>query len=206
MKSLSSLVLASMLAVGCNHGDRNKSNTQQADQRNLNGAGYTLSESGSFTHKENEMSGSGTVVFTIPTKDKDNSYSLTFTLADAGSLTLTANAGRGLRSGISIQFTRAGAALKASLKSGSTEVDISSKFRKIDSSKEMIFQIDMHNSESPTHILVWANPTEFSEDSALFNSETDAEAPGQGGGNIWGLVLVNAVVTSAATAEPKFEE
>ncbi|NRA44828.1 MAG: hypothetical protein HRU09_07730 [Oligoflexales bacterium] len=190
------------VAVGCSDDDDSSSSSSY----NLNGVSYNAVDAGTLTHGTTSISGAGSIVFVDPNAGQGNHYSLSFTLEDAGSLTLTSNAANDLTAGISLMFSRSGTTLTAKIKNDSSEVDISSSFTDVDASGSLSFQSDFHNDESPTHILVWSGVTEFTEDNAKFNSEDGGEAPGQGAGNLWGLVLDKASVTAATVTEAKFEE
>ena len=172
----------------------------------LNEVAYNVVDAGSLTHGSTSLSGAGSIVFVDPNKEQDNHYSLGFTLEDAGSLTVTSNAANDLTTGISVEFSRSGTTLNAKLKNDSGETDISSSFSDVDASGALSYQIDVHNGENPTHILIWSGVTEYTEENAKFNSEEDGEAPGQGSGTLWGLVLDKATVSSATVSEVKFEE
>lgn len=200
---VSSLVLLSFFA-SCSKDDDSKSTSDSSYK--LNELTYKVISSTSLTHATDSLSGVGSVVFTEPNKDADNHYTLNFTLEDGGSLTLTSNSANDLNAGVSITFSRLGQVLVVGLRSSDQVRDISSSFSDIDASGSLSFQIDMHNGENPTHILVWSGVSEFGEDNALFNSEEDGETPGQGTDNFWGLVLSNANVSSALVSEAKFEE
>ena len=119
---------------------------------------------------------------------------------------MTTNADSELKNGISVFFSRSGTTLTVKLKNDSQEVHISSKFTSVNASEALSFQIDVHNSENPTHVLVWTGVSTFSEENALFNSEEHGNAPGQGTGNLRGLGLTKATVTSASIGDAKFEE
>ena len=73
--------------------------------------------------------------------------------------------------------------------------------------KQSITSLMCNNNEDPSHVLIWAgDAASFEEDTALYNSEIAAGVSGKGKGPTWGLVLDKAVVTTAAAAEPKFNE
>lgn len=193
------LTMAILGACGSDSGGGSDSGYKLGD------SSYMVVDGGTLSHKGTSISGVGSVAFVDPTKNKDNSYAVQFDLQDNGSLSLTANAAEGLKNGITIKFTRSGSTLAAVLQKETTEVDISSQFKTIDATKGLSFQVDIHNSESPTHILVWSG-SDFSEANAIFNSENGPKSPGQGSGNIWGFVLKDASVSSVTVSGPKFEE
>ena len=202
-KIYTGLLLLVMFLINCGGGDGNGSSS--TSEYKLGDSSYTVLTDESLSHSTDVVSGSGSIAFSDPTKDQDNSFGLTFSLQDRGSLSLVSNSGEGLKNGIAIKFTRAGSNLKSTLLKDTTEVDISSKFSNVDATKELAMQIDIHNSENPSHILIW-NGSDFSEAKAVFNSEVGPQAPGQGAGNNWGLILKDSSVKTASVSQPKFQE
>ena len=206
MKKVQLTVLSPLIAVFIGLVSCKDDNSSSEDSHKLNGITYKVLETGTLKHAENGVLGTGSIIVVNPTKDKDNHYSLSFTLEDQGSLLLTANADQNLKNGISVQFSRFEKRLGVLLKNDNREVDISSKFTDVDASGNLSFQLDLHNGENPTHILIWSNVTDYSEQNAKFNSEEGAEAPGQGTGDLWGLVLNKSSVGFAAVSEAKYRE
>lgn len=181
------------------------SNNQSDTERKLNDLAYTVVEEKSLNHKSTEVSGSGTIAFLDPTSEKNNSFTLTFALDDGGEIIFIANAQTGLKNGISLKFKRSGDKLLGGYITNDREIDISASFQTINSSQDISFQIDVHNGESPAHVLVWKQ-LPYTEDNALFNSEANSEAISQGSGNLWGAVLSNATLKIAQAQKPKFED
>lgn len=75
----------------------------------------------------------------------------------------------------------------------------------VDAAGAITIGVDVHNDESPAHVLVWSG-SDFAEDAAAFNSEGDGAAPGQGSATFWGLKLAKANVTAATIGDAKFSE
>ena len=106
-------------------------------------------------------------------------------------------------------FSREGNVLKGNVRKGgdsSTVVDFSTELSNINAARVLNLQIDVHNSESPAHILVWDGlESSFTEDNALLNTEELDAAPGNGLGQRRGFVLKNATLLKAVASEEKFE-
>ncbi|MEZ4743318.1 MAG: hypothetical protein R3B45_12875 [Bdellovibrionota bacterium] len=158
-------------------------------------------------HSTSQVAGVGSIAILDPTSEKDNSYSWMGSLKDGGKIALVANADTSLENGIKIEFERLGSVLHVSIEVNQQKHDISNAFESIDAGEDLSFQLDIHNSEQPAHILIWeSDVSSFDEDSALFNSEDDVSLEGIGSGNIWGFALSNATLSSTSVSEVKFEE
>jgi len=199
-----SLVILSIF--GCGKDD--KKDTSALIEGSFAGSSYFVIDAGDLVRSESQIKGSGSIVFKSPlaSTDAKTNYNLTFSLEDGGSVELVAQSDGSLNKGVSVILTRAGTALNASLKADdvTTEVKVLSG---ISAAGVVTISIDVHNDESPTHILLWnGTADDFAEDAALLNSEADAETPGQGKSTAWGLVLAKATLTSATLSDPKFVE
>lgn len=194
--SLTFLAAASILVSGCG----TEATVRSVDEATL--------LSGSLTSTADTLSGSGSAVFNTPLSgvSSKQSYALTFTLSDGGSLQLHSNASNALASGVYVEFSRSGAALTVKLKQGAGETDVSAAFSGVSASGTISIVVDVHNDETPAHILAWTG-TSYTEGAATLNSEDSGNnAPGNGTGQYWGLVLSNATVTRANKGDPKFSE
>lgn len=174
----------------------------------LNGVSYTLVDETTLKHDSSSISGSGSIIVISPvsgTSSKD-SYSLEFTLADGGSLTLVTHSNEQLKDGLNLTFSRKGQSLTGVTQVGNTS-SASFSLSDIDNASGKIeLQIDVHNNESPAHVLIWTG-SNFAEASAIYNSESPGpNSPGNGAGTLWGLILSNATVTSFNVGSPKFNE
>lgn len=195
-------IFITFMFVACGNSSSSSNNTKK-----LNDVAYVTVDAGTLEHKSTEVTGKGSIAFLDPTKDKGNSYAWTGSISDGGSLTLYANAEEKLKNGVELKFSRSAKALSVTISVAGEEIDVSSSFSSIDASSELSFQIDVHNDENPAHVLIWSKDAEsFGGETALFNSEEDANTTGQGSGNIWGFALSGATVTSAAVSEPKFKD
>lgn len=150
----------------------------------------------------------------------EKSFALRFRLDDGGSLTMHAFA-NGTSNGFDLQFRRNGSRLEVRAVVGGRETNYDANFSAYDASGSLAFQIDVHNSESPTHLLIWdaASAPSFTADRKLVNSEctsaggTDAEhdcnnfgASGRGAGSNLAFSLTNALLQNVAISGPKFSD
>jgi hypothetical protein len=170
------------------------------------GKDYVVLEQGDLAASEAAISGSGTIAFKDPVGElgAKKDYALTFTLEDGGSLDLVAQADEKLEHGVGVSLRRTGAALSVVLAADGEEA-AAKTLAGVDAAAAMTLHIDVHNDESPAHVLVWSG-TDFSEDAAALNSEADGATPGQGDGTFWGLRLMKASVTAADVGGAEFVE
>jgi len=175
---------------------------------------------GSLQVQGGELSGTGAVLAqnSMRNVEEETSYALNFSLNDGGSLTLVSHSNSSLESGYEMRFSRVGSgpgSLRVSLTaSGNTRdtrnamnVDV---FGGLDASEPIRLQVDVHNGESPAHVLLWTLPltSSFTEESSLFNTGDEIDksngSPGKGSGFHWGLELDRATVRLAERSEAKF--
>lgn len=155
------------------------------------------------------LSGTGQVVFrdSLELFGQDSSHALSFLIQDGGSLVFSSYAESSLANGLEFVFKRTGRKLLVTLtRAGTAGRDVSSAFQAVDASRVVDLQIDVHNSESPAHIVVWnGNEREFSDDNTLLNSEDGDVSPGAGSGVLRGFTLINAVVFKSSVSEVKLD-
>jgi hypothetical protein len=204
MKMLCAVAVVGALVVAlsaCNGDDGN------TVTYSLDGAGYVVITSGTLQHNSTNVSGSGSIVFNdpLPGIASKSSFELSFTIQDGGSLTLGGYSSNQLANGVNVVMSRSGATLSVVLEAEGNQNDVSALFTGIDASGTIGVQIDIHNDETPAHILAW-NGQDFDEAAAIFNSENDGDTPGNGAGSFWGLILEDAVVSTAAAGDAKFVE
>ena len=121
---------------------------------------------------------------------------------------MRAFASKTIDEGVALTFSRKGKVLSATLAASGKTVDVSKNFSALDASAEVSVLVDVHNGETPAHVLAWKGDTASpSEQNALFNSEKagDGESAGNGKGTFWGLALSKAIVKNAAASDAKFE-
>lgn len=167
-----------------------------------------------------ELSGTGSVLAanSMRNVEEETSYSLNFSLNDGGSLTLVSHSNSSLESGYEMRFSRVGSgpgSMRVSVTaSGITKdtrnamsVDV---FGGLDASVPIRVQVDVHNGESPAHVLLWTLPltATFTKESSLFDTGDEMDksngSPGKGSGFHWGLELDRATVRLAERSEAKF--
>jgi hypothetical protein len=169
---------------------------------------YLVVESGDLTHGTTELTGSGKIVMKtpLPSIDSGRHFGVQGTLEDGGYLTITMYSSAELKDGLSLRLARTGNVLEAQLSQGEETKDLASALTSILSDDSFMVAVDVHNDESPAHVMVWkGDTTDFTEESALVNTEEDP-APGKGKGIYWGLELSKAKVTDVVSGDPKFEE
>ena len=169
----------------------------------------TLGPSGTLKIEAERLSGTGTVIFDAPLTaiGESSSHRVSFLLAESGSMTLVLYANSESESGLNIEFSRTGKALRVVATKGTERTDLSRYFPGVDASRLLDYQIDIHNDENPAHVLVWKGfEPEFNESNAIINSESRSQRmPSRGEGIYKALVLKNAFVFKAQSSEPKFK-
>ncbi len=190
-------------AAACSAGNGETAGT--ADGR-LGTNAYVVADAGDLQRADTHLKGSGAVAFKQPLGElgSKKSYDLAFTLDDGGSVTLITQADQKLENGVVLVFTRVGAGLSVAL-GAAGQIGEAKPLDGVDAASALRIVVDVHNDESPAHVLVWAD-AEFGEEKAVFNSEEDGPTPGQGTGTFWGLRLAKAQVTTAVLGDPKFVE
>lgn len=205
MKKIFFVLISSLLVFGCgSSGGSGGSNNAQ-----FSGLSYVEIGSGSLTKSSTSISGTGTIAFVDPLSavSSGHNFHSTFSLQDGGSIALAGFATNNLDNSVSIRFSRVGSVLNVVLLADGGQTDVSASFASVDASGAISVYVDMHNNESPTHILVWpGSATAFDETTTLFNSEDDGAAPGNGAGTYWGFTLNQATLTQAQVGAAKFEE
>lgn len=171
-----------------------------------------LGDASGLAIASNKITGTGSFVYQtkLDAIGSESSHALSFSLKEGAQLNFVVYSDPSLGQGLEFSFSRNGTLLKALIvKNGelATALDISSELSNINASRVINLQIDVHNSESPAHILVWDGlESEFSEDKALVNTEEiSGGSPGNGAGFRRGFILRDAtLLKSEATAE-KFQ-
>lgn len=197
-------VLITAALVGCGGGSGG-SDAGEAEGK-LGDAAYVVVNAGDLEYNASLIRGSGRVAFNEPIGviGSKKNYALSFSLEDGGALALVAHGNTKLQNGVEVTLSRAAGTLQAALSSGckSTAPKV---LDGVNAAAAMTINIDIHNDESPPHILIWSG-SDFAEDKALLNSEEDGAILEQGSATFWGLILTKASVTAASILEPKFAE
>lgn len=166
---------------------------------------------GSLNVGPGSIQGSGALIFDSRYSEfkSSGSYAVDFSLEDSGSLTLVSHSNEKLAGGFELEFRREGAALKATLRAQGNSWSATSQFASVNAAEVVRLQMDVHNDESPAHVVVWdrvASGDDFAESKAVLKSNEEIDgSPGIGTGTRWGLVLNKATVTRADRSEPKLE-
>lgn len=171
--------------------------------QSLNGNSFKLVDKGNLAFTKNSVEGSGKLIFKNPLKSHDNSFTFSINLLDkSSSVEIVINANKNLNNGVSLKFSREKNALKVTATVKKKSIDISRKFKSLNSKDHHTFIVDHHN-EDPSHIIIWEKGSEYTENNALFNSEKDSPMPGQANGKFWGLLLIKAKTQNPKASQAK---
>ena len=209
-----SLLVASAVSItACGGSDNNDDSNPNIDAHNSAG----------LTSIENSISGNGSAIFTssLGAIDSGAHFAVVAALDIGESFTIHAYSDNQLANGIDLMVTRP-ANTPTNLEVMIEGHDISSNFSSVEADHPISIFMDVHNDESPAHVLIWTAEEEhhhheeehehhdeerehheghLEEDDAVFNSENVAVVNGQGAGAFWGLTLVGAEVTTAKAEE-----
>ncbi len=184
------LVAAAFVLAACGVKEAKKSHEGSLT---LNSASYLVVESNALESASDSISGEGSVVFVAPLIEDGNNFNLKFELQDSGSLSLIAGSDNKLLQGLTLTFSRNDSVLSFETKVGDT-ASTSQDMGGIDATKQIAINIDVHNDETPAHILVWKHD---STEELLIDTEESSASAGNGQGNFWGLALKKAKVAVA---------
>lgn len=131
-----------------------------------------------------------------------SNFEMSFSLQDGGSAIFYFFAKENLNDGIAIEFKKEQGQLKVFASAQGAKQEWSSLFSAIDTSGVMIFTLDIHNNESPAHIMLWtgSKSSSLNHRNTTYNSAEDSidlnydAAPGNGLGRSWGFQLNNATL------------
>lgn len=207
-KSLLTGVFIFLLAVSHTACSKKEAASAAATEGKVSSVDFKILSSQGLSFDGTTLKGTGNAVAKLPladNKDSGKNLTVTFTLEDGGSLLLKTFASSGLENGMNVHLTRSGDQLKVKTSKGNDSGN--EKTLSLSANGSIGLSVDVHNNESPTHVLVWAaSEAAPAEENALFNSESDGGAAGQGAENFWGLSLVKASVSSVVVGAVKFEE
>lgn len=130
-------------------------------------------------------------------------FEMSFSLQEGGAAVFHFFAKENLSDGIAIEFRRDQGQLQVFSSAQGVKQNWSSLFSTIDASGVMSFTLDIHNNESPAHILLWTGSknSSLNHRNTTYNSAEDSldlnydAAPGNGLGRSWGFQLKNATLT-----------
>ena len=164
----------------------------------------------SKTPIQTQVSGSGTLVAFNPVREgvsSSNRYDFRFGLKNSGAVKIKMHGNADLSGAMELEFLNSDNRFNVSLLISSQRVDLSQFFLSQNPTSSLGFSIDLHNGESPAHVLVWALDLVSARlpTNALLNTTADKIAvPGEGTGAFWGVELVNSELTSAGVGSPNF--
>jgi len=169
---------------------------------------FVIVEQNTLSTSDEQIEGTGSFVAkdALAATLSGNHFQVIGTLKESSTITLSANATDANKSGLQLNFLNSAGTLKVSMEFNGSSVDLSDKFTGKDA-EAVSYHIDIHNDETPAHILIWdGSVNEFSEENALFNSEDGPSAPGNGAGSFWGMIVNDAKLSKIANGDVKFEE
>lgn len=155
--------------------------------------------------------GKGLMTEGISSVDGGANFEYRFRLDDGGTFTAVTFANSTLNHGITIRISRVGSRLNVFATAQGSTQDWSPLFSTVNAAEEVILTMDIHNNESPAHILIWSgskNPA-MNRTNTLYNSAEDSVdldydgAPGNGTGRAWGFQLEGATLINARISEPQ---
>lgn len=200
MKYLSLLVISFLMACG---GGANPDKEQARKSQNFSGLPIDITSGDVSLSPDGVIQGTGSVLFleSLGEVKSGKSFRLEFTLEPGGSLSFLSYASKDLGQGYEILFRRVetrslGVQLIAE---GQTKGTLD-RFASTYSDVPISIQVDVHNNETPAHVIMWdaLATNSFTSLNALVNTEDDFESegsPGNGYGNHFGLKLNKARVT-----------
>jgi hypothetical protein len=172
----------------------------------LSGSEYVTIDNEQLVSAAGQLSGKGVVAFRSPLGGiaTNKNFKLTVSLDDGGFCELRTHATNTLGAAVVIGISRRGDSLFMYHFIGEgrrSEREIKS----LAAGDELSLSIDVHNTESPAHVLVWSAREELpTDDNAIFNSDADASSVGNGAGAFWGISFAGAAVKEAKVGPALF--
>jgi hypothetical protein len=195
-------IVAALTHIGCSGGSDIPSNNAQ----NISGYEYVVISRSTLSLTADAVSGDGEIAFTDPagSTSSNQNFQLEFLLDDGGSLELKAFANNTLSGGVKVRILRDGDHASISATTEDSE-PVGREIKELPANGLIALSIDVHNSETPAHVLVWRKSEKSpTDDNAVFNSDADGVIPGNGIGMYWGLALEGAKVSKVATNSAEF--
>lgn len=188
------ICLPAFSLLGCSGGGGGSGESQKT----FSGYEYVTLAQGTLAQTAESMSGEGKIAFKNPIGEvsSEKNFQLSFELTDKAYVELLAYGDEQLKNAVQIRVTRNGDLLQLTASAGDKD-PVSRDLTGITAASAIGLSIDVHNSETPTHVLAWNSDEKApTDDNALFNSDADGEIPGNGTGMFWGIALGGAKVTS----------
>ncbi len=195
--------LAALVSIGCGGGSG--SGKQAYNAQSINGYDYIVITNSNLSLTDGNVSGEGEIAFTGPvgSTSSNSNFKVEFTLDDGGFLELKAFANNKLAGGVDVRISRSGDSASVSSVTSDNE-PVSRELKELNANGLIALSIDVHNSETPAHVLMWSKTERLpTDDNALFNSDADGVITGNGVGMLWGLALNRAKVSKVATDSPE---
>lgn len=168
-------------------------------------------DTSNLTVTESAILGDGSIGLEQPLGETSSETKIvtSFYLEDGGSITFHTYADNKLENGLDIVFTREGSALETKFVLAGVEKVFTFEHDEesdIDAGESIDLKFDVHNSESPAHVVFWQATADedVSTDNLIFNSEDteegDNQAPGSGAGTFLGITFDQASMSKLAIA------
>lgn len=205
-----SITLLSLSLISCS---KDEANSAENLTGRIGSTEFIVQDSSDLRFDGVSLRGSGTAIAKLPADEiaGEKNFELTFTLNNGGVVEIKAFGNDLLQNAVGIKFSRTGDTLKVELTNKTTTLDISSAFSQLDANSTLSLHFDVHNGETPAHIIGWTSSIQSPDSSnSSFDSERDEDTfgafSGKGEGVYWGLSLQDSTVSQANLREVKFED
>jgi hypothetical protein len=183
-----------------------KSDSKNEDKLSFSGYEYIVKSTSSPVVTDGELTGEGSIAFVEPlgSVSSNKNFKISMTLEDAGFVELKTFANAELGASIGLKLSRAGDTLLL-VSSAENKVAEPIILKGLAVSGPLSLSIDVHNSETPAHVMLWSSSESSpTDDNSVFNSDADGEIPGNGAGTFWGLSLKSSSISAASTGDSVF--
>jgi hypothetical protein len=195
-------ILTALMLSGCAGKNGNKTD----ETKILSGNDYIVVSDESLASTADTISGEGEIAFKDPVGaiSSNKNFQIDFQLADGSSAELKTYCDKNSSDCVRLGFSRIDNLVSLSAATGNSE-PIEFELDQVNASGLISLSIDVHNTETPAHILVWNQSEQSpSDDNAWFNSDADGAVAGNGNGMFWGLAIKDAKVSKATIGSPEF--
>ncbi len=183
-----------------------KSDSKNDSKQSFSGYDYIVKSTSSPVINDGKLTGDGSIAFVEPigSVTSNKNFKISMTIEDAGFVELKSFTNADLVAGIGLKLSRSGDSLV--LVSSADGKDTGPlTIKGISANAPLSLSIDVHNSETPAHVMIWKSTESApTDDNALFNSDADGEITGNGAGNFWGLSINGSSISSLTMAESVF--
>jgi hypothetical protein len=189
------------MLVSCSAGNDSQTN----NARRLSGYEYIVMTDSKLSLTDDNVSGDGEIAFkeAVGARSSNRNFQIEFSLEDDGFVKLKAFASSTLSGAIEVTFSRSNDRVSLSVTVDGEE-SMWRELKNLNPRGLIALSIDVHNSETPAHVLIWdikeKSPT---DDNAIFNSDADGVLPGNGLGMYWGFALKGATLSKIALHSPE---